>query len=100
MRQWVYVLAFVANSNFRERLSLIRLYINMNQFKSVLLRFLKGAAGGAVASMVIVTIKQPTVWTEFLPLLTSLGIAGTYGALTGLLLALQKWASWTDAPTE
>ena len=71
-----------------------------SQLKSVLSRFLKGAIAGAVVSMGVVTIKQPLVWTDFMPLLNSLGIAGTYGALVGLLLALQKWASWTDTSTQ
>lgn len=70
----------------------------MNQTKAVLLRFAKGAIAGAVGSMVLVTIKQPSVWTEFLPLLSNLGISGAYGALTGLLLALNKWTTWTEVP--
>ena len=70
-----------------------------SQLRSVLLRFLKGILGGAVASMVIVTIKQPVVWTEFLPLLSNLGMAGIYGGITGLLLALEKWSSWSDLPS-
>lgn len=68
------------------------------QLKSVLSRFLKGIIAGAVGSMVLVTIQQPIVWTEFLPLVNALGLAAAYGGLTGLLLALQKWASWTDIP--
>ena len=70
----------------------------MNQTKAVLLRWFKGALAGAIVSMGIVTIKQPVVWTDFWPLLSSLGIAGTYGGIVGLLLALEKWASWTETP--
>lgn len=70
------------------------------ELKTVLTRFLKGILAGAIASMALVTVTQPLVWTEFLPLLNALGIAALYGGLTGLLLALQKWAVWTDTPTQ
>lgn len=70
----------------------------MNQTKAVLVRFAKGAIAGAVVSMGVVTLKQPGVWLEFIPLLNNLAIAGTYGALVGLLLALNKWATWTEVP--
>ncbi len=97
VREYVHVLAFVMNNDFRVTF-IIKTLINMNQTKAVLLRWFKGALAGAVVSMGIVTIKQPTVWAEFWPLLTQLGIAGLYGALTGLLLALNKWATWTETP--
>lgn len=70
----------------------------MNKIQVILLRFLKGAVAAAVVSMGMVTIKQPAIWTDFIPLLQSLGIAGVYGGLVGLLLGLQKWASWTEKP--
>ena len=69
----------------------------MNEkLKSVLIRFSKGALAGAAASMGLVTLSQPSVWGEFSALLNSLGIAGLYGAVTGALLALQKWATWQE----
>lgn len=66
------------------------------KFRAIVIRFLKGAGAGAVASMMMVTLNQPTIWADFLPLLNSLAMAGVFGAITGLLLALQKWASWSD----
>ena len=66
------------------------------KIKSVLNRFAKGIISGAVASMAMVTINQPSVWSDFGSILNSLGLAATSGAITGLLLALQKWASWED----
>lgn len=70
----------------------------MNQSKAVLLRFLKGALASGLASMALVTIEQPKVWTDFGPLLSSLGIAGLFGAISGLILAIEKWATWTKVP--
>lgn len=61
---------------------------------SILNRFIKGIISGAVASMAMVTISQPSVWSDFGYILNSLGMAATFGAITGLILALQKWASW------
>ena len=63
---------------------------------AILTRFAKGIIGGAVAQMMIVSITQPLVWSDFASIINSLGLACTFGALTGLLLALQKWASWVD----
>lgn len=69
----------------------------MEKIKAILIRFLKGAIAGAVSSMALVTLKQPAVWVDFNLILNSLAIAGTFGAITGLLLAVEKWASWSDS---
>lgn len=64
--------------------------------KQVLVRFAKGAIAGAVASMAMVSFTQPSSWAGFPQILTNLGIAGVFGAMVGLMLALEKWANWTD----
>lgn len=70
---------------------------NMSQkTKSVLMRFLKGTISGAVSSMTLVSLATPVVWSDFKAILFSLAIAGVFGGLTGLLLALEKWSSWVD----
>ena len=66
------------------------------KYTSIINRFAKGIIAGAVSAMSMVAITQPEVWTDFNSILSSLAMAGTFGALTGLLLALQKWASWVD----
>lgn len=68
------------------------------QLKSVLVRFAKGAVSGGVMAMGLVKFIQPGAWSDFPTLLNSLGIAFAGGAVVGLLLALEKWASWTDVP--
>jgi len=68
----------------------------MKKFNAVLIRFLKGTVAGAVASMSMVTIVQPSIWDDFSGIFSSLAFAGLYGAITGFLLALQKWASWQE----
>lgn len=66
------------------------------KLSSVLVRFLKGMIAGAVGSMAVVTINMPTAWSGFVQIFNSLGIAALFGAITGLLLALEKWATWTE----
>lgn len=63
---------------------------------SVLKRLLKGIIAGGVSAMALVPLVLPNTWDGFLPTLNTLGISFTFGALTGLLLALNKWASWED----
>lgn len=63
---------------------------------SILKRFAKGTIAGAVSAMSMVSITMPTVWSDFKSILASLGMAATFGAITGLILALQKWASWQE----
>lgn len=64
--------------------------------KRVLMRFLKGFASGAIASMLAVVIISPASWGEVWLWLNGLAISGFIGGVSGLLLALQKWASWED----
>jgi len=68
------------------------------KYKAILTRFLKGIIAGAVSSMAMVTITQPAIWSDFSTIFNSLGLACAFGAITGLLLALQKWTSWEDDP--
>lgn len=68
----------------------------MNKYTSVINRFLKGSIAGAVSSMSLVTLSQPKIWSDFGSVFNSLGIAFLFGAVTGMLMALQKWASWEE----
>lgn len=68
----------------------------MTKYQSVLKRFLKGLISGAVTAMGMVTLTQPSTWSDFNAIFSMLGVAGAFGAINGLLLALQKWASWQD----
>ena len=64
----------------------------MTKTKAVLMRFLKGAIAGAIASIGLVSMSMPQDWRSLKLTLLNLALAGTYG----LILALQKWISWTD----
>lgn len=67
--------------------------------KSILTRLLKGFVSGAVTSMLMVSIVAPGNWTELHTVLSILAVSGLFGGINGLLLALQKWASWKDELT-
>ena len=66
------------------------------KLKSIFVRFLKGAISGAVTAMGLVTFAMPSVWTDFIGILNTLGIAGMAGAISGILMAAEKWANWTE----
>lgn len=68
----------------------------MTKYNAVLKRFLKGAISGALTAMGLVTFSEPKMWSDFIGILNMLAIAGLFGALNGLLLALNKWASWKE----
>lgn len=68
----------------------------MTKHKSVFKRFLKGAISGAVTAMSLVTMVTPSVWSDFNSILGSLAMAGLFGAINGLLLALNKAYAWKE----
>ena len=68
----------------------------MTKYNSILKRFFKGMISGAVTAMGMVSLVQPSLWSDFNAIFTALAIAGLFGAINGLLLALNKWASWKE----
>jgi len=68
----------------------------MEKVIAVFKRLLKGLIAGGVAAMALVPLVLPNTWSGFLPTFNTLGIAFAFGGLTGLILALQKWANWKE----
>ena len=66
--------------------------------KSILIRLLKGTLSGVVGAMSIMTVSQPAMWSDFPVFFQNLLISGAYGAVTGLILAVQKWLTWDETP--
>jgi xanthosine utilization system XapX-like protein len=64
--------------------------------KSILMRFVKGLISGVVTSMLMVTVSAPTNWTELKSVGIILIVSGVFGGINGLLLAIEKWASWEE----
>ena len=67
-----------------------------DKIKSILRRFAKGFIAGAITAMTAVPVIMPSDWSGFLPILNALAIAGVFGGMVGVLLAIEKWASWKD----
>jgi small-conductance mechanosensitive channel len=59
--------------------------------KSILLRFARGFISGAVASMAVVVPVSTGDWSSLLTYLNMLGLAISFGGITGLILAIDKW---------
>lgn len=64
--------------------------------KSIINRFLKGMLAGVVPAIGAVQLVQPTSWSEIPVMLSNLGLALVYGAITGLVLALLKYVDWKE----
>jgi hypothetical protein len=64
--------------------------------KSILMRFVKAAVSGIFSALSLITLAMPQNWTEVPALLSMLSLACLYGALTGIIMAGQKWYSWKD----
>lgn len=59
--------------------------------KRVLWRFVRGGIAGAVSTMVILLPLSATNWRDVGVVLASLGMAGTIGGISGLILAMDKY---------
>jgi len=68
--------------------------------KSLLMRFVKGISSGIAAALAVMTYSQPEMWADFPILLTKVGMAAVYGAITGFILTVQKLLTWDDTLPE
>ena len=64
--------------------------------KAVLKRFAKGFISGAVTTMALVPVISPASFKDIQIWLVALALAGMVGGVNGLILAIQKWASWKE----
>jgi len=60
------------------------------------MRFVKAAVSGIFTALGLITIAMPQNWTEVPALLSMISLAALYGAVTGIIMAGQKWYSWTE----
>lgn len=69
-------------------------HIPMEKFnlnKSLVQRFLRGAVAGAVSTMIVVAPNSILSWSDVTGWLMTLAIAGVIGAISGGLMALDKY---------
>ena len=64
--------------------------------RAIINRFLKAFISGAFSALSLVTITMPQNWTEIPTILSMLSLAALYGGVTGIIMAGQKWYSWTE----
>ena len=64
--------------------------------KSTLLRLLKGTLSGTTGAILLMIVREPQIWSDFKTILNEMALAGVYGAITGLILAIQKWVTWEE----
>ena len=60
------------------------------------MRFIKSFVAGFAGAIISVGITQATGISNFVSIWGALLGVGLSGGFFGLLMALQKWASWTD----
>jgi hypothetical protein len=65
--------------------------MNKELLKSILWRFIRGGIAGAVSTMIVLLPLSATSWREVGVVLASLGVAGTIGGISGLILAIDKY---------
>ena len=64
--------------------------------RAIINRLAKAFVFGAIGNIGLITIVMPKTWTEIPTMLGMFGFAAIAGGITGVLMALQKWYSWTE----
>jgi len=69
-----------------------------DKIKSILIRFLKGGIAGSLATITAssVILKDIHTWADLPTALSLLALSGFIGFISGVILAAEKWASWTE----
>lgn len=67
-------------------------------FKSIAMRFIKGAVAGMLAALGAITVQVPHTWTDLSSVLVALSYAAIIGFFSGGFMALEKWYNWNDTP--
>lgn len=66
--------------------------IKMSKTQMVLKRFAKGFVAGAISTMILVPAISPADFKQLKVWLMTLLLAGIFGGVNGLMLAINKWA--------
>lgn len=69
-------------------------------YKSIALRFAKAAIAGALAQAALISVNNIQTWADLSSALNNIVLSLTVGAVSGILMAAEKWASWTEQPPQ
>lgn len=64
--------------------------------RSIINRLVKAFIFGALGALAGLTIITPKSWGDFANIIPMICFAAISGGFTGVMMALQKWQSWTD----
>lgn len=70
--------------------------MNIQMWQSVGIRFVKAFLAGAAGSITVTSVQNSASWSDLKTALINLALAGTIGGIAGILLAFEKWATWTE----
>ncbi len=62
-----------------------------NLTKGIIMRFIRGLVSGAVSAMILIAPMGVSSWGDVYGWLNSLAMAGLLGAISGALLAVDKY---------
>ncbi len=71
--------------------------MDRTKLRAIVVRFIKGGIAGALSSVTVISFANISTWTELGTALVSLTLALTVGFITGVIMAAEKWATWTDS---
>ncbi len=70
--------------------------MDRTKLRAILIRFLKGGVAGAISMVSVISLANISTWTELQTALVSLSLAAIVGFITGVIMAAEKWATWTE----
>lgn len=71
----------------------------MKKYQAVLRRFAKAFLSGFFTGCILITVSNIHLWADLWSALNALALAGVVGGINGIILAGQKYFSWTPDDT-
>lgn len=68
----------------------------MNKIQIVSRRFVKAFISGFITGVSVITLGGTSQWSDFSHVINGFFIAGVFGGINGVLMAVEKWASYTE----
>lgn len=69
---------------------------NMSKLQVVSRRFIKAFVSGFCTGVAVISIGGVSQWSDLTLALNGLVVSGVMGGINGVIMALEKWASYKD----